>query len=154
STINEQATETLTKLYESAPQTEAMVSRAKGVLVFPEVIRAGFIIGGEHGSGVLRVNGKPQGYYTTTAGSIGWQAGAESRAVVMLFMTQEALDKFRNSDGWTAGADATVTVATVGANGSIDTQTANQDVVGFVLTNAGLMAGLSLEGAKIQKKDI
>lgn len=152
--IDEQASDTLTKLYKSAPDARSLVSRAKGVLIFPNVLRAGFIVGAEHGDGVLRVNGQPAGYYSTTTGSVGWQAGAESRAIVLLFMTQEALDKFRNSKGWTAGADATVAVATVGANGSIDTQTAHQDVVGFVLTNVGLMAGVSLEGTKIQKKDL
>lgn len=154
SSINESADATLTKLYKSAPDSRALVERAKGVLIFPNVVRAGFILGAEHGDGVLRVNGHNEGYYSTTAGSIGWQAGAQSRAVVLLFMTQASLDKFRNSNGWTAGADATVAVANVGANGAIDTNTARQDVVGFVMTNAGLMAGVSLEGAKIQKKNL
>ncbi len=154
SSINESANETLEKLYKAAPGSRTMAERAKGVLVFPNVVRAGFILGAEHGDGVLRVNGRNEGYYTTTGGSIGWQAGAQSRAIVLLFMTQAALDQFRDSNGWTAGADATVAVATVGANGTIDTNTARKDVVGFVLTNAGLMAGVSLEGAKIQKKNL
>lgn len=152
--MNEEVNETLDRLYDSAPGSRALVERAQGVLVFPNVMRAGFILGAEHGEGVLRVNGSNAGYYTTTAGSIGWQAGAQSRAIILLFMTESALEQFRNSDGWTAGADATVAVATIGANGTIDTNTAREDVVGFVLTNAGLMAGVSLEGAKIQKKDL
>ncbi len=154
STINQHADETLERLYKTAPGSRTLVQRANGVLIFPNVVRAGFILGAEHGTGVLRVGGRDTGYYTTTGGSIGWQAGAQSRAVVLLFMTQAALDKFRNSNGWTAGADATVAVANVGANGTVDTNTAKQDVVGFVLTNAGLMAGVSLDGAKIQKKDL
>lgn len=151
SDINANVNSTLSRLYKSAPDARSMVEKAKGVLVFPDVLSASFVIGAEHGRGVLRVNGRNQGYYSTTAGSIGLQAGAQSKAIVLLFMTQEALDKFLQSNGWTAGVDATVAVANVGANGKLDTNTAKQSVVGFVLTNAGLMAGVSLEGAKIQK---
>ncbi len=149
--INTNANTTLARLYKSTPDARSLVERAKGVLVFPTVLSAGFVIAAEHGNGVLRVNGRNQGYYSTSAGSIGLQAGAQSKAIVLLFMTQEALDKFRNSNGWTVGADATVAIANIGANGKIDTNTAKQSVVGFVLTNAGLMAGVSLEGAKIEK---
>ena len=78
---------------------------------------------------MLRVGGAPAGYYSTTAGSIGFQAGAQSKAMVLLFMTDEALNKFRNSSGWTVGADATVAVVNIGANGRIDTNTAQQPIV-------------------------
>lgn len=149
--INASVDSTLSRLYKSAPDARSMVEQAKGVLVFPNVLSAGFVIGVEHGNGVLRVNGRNQGYYSTTGGSIGFQAGAQSRAIVLLFMTKEALDKFLSSNGWTAGVDATVAVANIGANGKVDTNTSKQSVVGFVLTNAGLMAGVSLEGVKIQK---
>ena len=127
------------------------MARAKGVLIFPDVLSGSFIIGAEHGKGVLRVGGANAGYYSTTAGSIGFQAGAQSKAMV-LFMTQGALDKFRNSSGWTV-ADATVAVVDIGANGRIDTNTAQQPVVGFVMNNGGLMAGVSLAGTKISKID-
>lgn len=150
--INARADATLNRLYDVAPDSHDLVRRAKGVLIFPKVLSASFIVGGEHGDGVLRVNGQNQGYYSTTSGSIGFQAGAQSKAIVMLFMTQEALDHFRNSSGWTAGADATVAVANIGANGSIDTATINEPVIGFVMTNAGLAAGVSLNGTKIEKK--
>ena len=130
-----------------------LVARAKGVLIFPDVLSGSFIIGAEHGKGVLRVGGANAGYYSTTAGSIGFQAGAQSKAMVLLFMTQGALDKFRNSSGWTVGADATVAVVDIGANGRIDTNTAQQPVVGFVMNNGGLMAGVSLAGTKISKID-
>ncbi len=144
----------LSRLYEAAPDSKALVNRAKGVLVFPNVLGASFVVGAEHGNGVLRINGKNSGYYSTSAGSFGFQAGAQSKAIVLLFMTQEALDQFRNSSGWTAGVDATVAIATIGANGTIDTNTAKQSVIGFVLTNAGLMAGVSLHGAKINKLEL
>lgn len=152
--INSGANATLSKLYEASPQSKALVERAKGVLVFPSVLSASFIVGAQHGKGVLRVGGVDSGYYSTTTGSVGFQAGAQSKAVILLFMTDEALQKFRNSNGWTVGADATVAVAHVGANGNIDTNTAQQPIVGFVLNNAGLMAGVSLEGAKISKLDL
>jgi lipid-binding SYLF domain-containing protein len=142
---------TLSKLYDSAPESRQLVARAAGVLVFPSVLSVSFGVGAEHGNGALRVHGKTVGYYDTTAGSIGFQAGAQSKAIVVLFMTPDSLAKFRNANGWTAGVDATVAVADVGANGSIDTNTIKQPVVGFVLNNAGLMAGVSLQGSKISK---
>jgi len=150
-TINAGIDSTLSKLYQTAPASRELVARAKGVLVFPNVLEAGFVIGGEYGKGALRVNNRTEGYYSTTAGSVGFQAGAQSKAIVVLFMTQDSLDKFRNSDGWTVGADATVALANVGANGNIDSNTVQQPIVGFVMTNGGIMAGVSLQGAKISK---
>lgn len=152
--INSGADNALQRLYQASGESRQLVERAKGVLVFPGVVSAGFIVGAQYGKGVLRVNGANTGYYSTTAGSVGFQAGAQSKAVIILFMTDDALNKFRNSNGWTAGADATVAVANIGANGRIDTNTARQPVVGFVLNNTGLMAGVSLEGSKINKLDL
>lgn len=149
--INTGTSAALDRLYQAAPESRELVANAKGVLVFPKVLSASFVVGGEHGNGVLRTNGNNDGYYSLSGGSIGFQAGVQSKAVVMLFMTQEALDNFRASNGWTAGVDATVAVANIGANGSIDTNTAGEEVIGFVMTNAGLVAGVSLEGSKIQK---
>jgi lipid-binding SYLF domain-containing protein len=154
SEINANTDSTLARLYKSSPASRSLVERAKGVLVFPSVLSASFIVGGQHGNGVLRVNGANSGYYSTTGGSFGFQAGAQSKAIVILFMTQGALDKFRSSNGWTAGVDATVAVANIGANGGIDTNTAQKPVVGFVLNNGGLMAGVSLQGTKIQKASL
>lgn len=140
---------TLSKLYESSPQSRQLVERARGVLVFPAVLSASFIVGAQHGTGVLQVSGQDKGYYSITGGSIGFQAGAQSKAMVLLFMTDDALAKFRASSGWTIGADATVAVANVGVNGSIDSNTAQQPIVGFVMNNGGLMAGVSVDGSKI-----
>ncbi|MBT2305156.1 twin-arginine translocation pathway signal [Variovorax paradoxus] len=147
--IDAQVDAALFKLYGSVPDSREMVARSRGVLVFPSVLGAAIGVGAEYGRGALRVAGRTQAYYSTTAGSIGFQAGAQSRAVIYLFNTQEALDRFRASKGWTAGADATVAAATIGANGRIDTNTIRQPVIGFVLTNVGLEAGVSLHGAKI-----
>ncbi len=147
--IDAQVDASLSKLYDSVRGSRELVAKSSGVLVFPAVVGASLGVGAEYGRGALRVNGRTQSYYSTTAGSVGFQAGAQSKAVIYLFTTQAALDKFRSSKGWTAGADATVAVATIGANGNVDTNTIRQPVVGFVMTNVGLEAGVSLSGAKI-----
>ena len=126
-----------------------MVSNAAGVLVFPAVVGGSFVVGAEHGRGALRVGGQTVAYYSTTGASIGFQAGGQSRSVIYVFNTQEALQKFRASNGWTAGADATVAVGTVGANGRVDTKTLQQPITSFTLTNVGLEAGVSVGGSKI-----
>jgi lipid-binding SYLF domain-containing protein len=149
--INSQVDATLGKLYTQVKGSRELVSKARGVLVFPNVVKAGFIVGGQYGEGALRVGGTSAGYYNTTAISVGLQAGAQSKALIFLFMTQDALDTFRNRDGWSAGADASVAVLKLGANGAVDTTTATAPVEAFVLTNAGLMADLSVDGTKISK---
>lgn len=150
-TVNTRANAALERLYQTAPGSKEMVQRAKGVLIFPSVIGGSFVVGVEHGRGVLRVGGHNRGFYSTTAASIGWQAGGQSKAVIYVFNTQEALDKFLKSDGWSVGADATVAAGKIGANGSVDTTTAQAPVTSYVLTNAGLEAGVSLQGTKITK---
>ena len=144
----------LSKLYAQVPGSRELTGKAKGVLVFPAVVSAGLGVGGSYGQGALRVGGRTDGYYSTTAASVGLLAGADSKAVYVLFMTQEALDKFRASRGWTAGADASVTMIKVGATAAIDTQTMQQPVIGYALSNAGLMANLSLDGTKVNKLDL
>jgi lipid-binding SYLF domain-containing protein len=150
-TINAGVDATLARLYENVNGSRELVAKARGVLVFPSVISAGFWVGGQYGEGALRVNGQTTGFYSTVAGSFGLQIGAQSKALIFLFMTQEALDTFLHSQGWAAGADATVAVLKVGANGAVDTSTATSPVEAFVLTNGGLMAGVSLEGTKVSR---
>lgn len=139
----------LAELYKQANGSEQMVRNAKGVLVFPAVISAAFVFGASTGDGALRESGRTTGYYRKTGGSVGFQAGAQSQAVFLLFMTQESLDAFKRSNGWTVGADANVTLINVGANAQVTTNTAQQAVVGYVLANSGLMAGVSLDGTRI-----
>jgi lipid-binding SYLF domain-containing protein len=152
--IDAGADATLQRLYSAAPTARETIGRARGVLVFPRVIEGGFFVGGEAGDGVLRVAGRPAGYYRLAAGSLGWQIGAQSKAVVIVFNTQEALDKFMASKGWAAGADASVAVAKIGANAEIDTMTAQRPVVGYALTNAGLYAGATIDGSKITRIEL
>jgi lipid-binding SYLF domain-containing protein len=139
----------LARLYAQDPASREMISKARGVLVFPSIVAAGFVVGGSYGEGALRVHGRTAEYYSTAAGSVGLLAGAESKSVYLLFMTDEALAKFRASKGWTVGADASVTLLNVGASASVDSKTVKQEIVGYVLTNGGLMANVSLEGTKI-----
>ncbi len=149
--INQGTDSALDRLYSQVKGSRELVAKANGVLVFPRVLTAGLVVGGEYGKGTLRVHGAHAGFYSMSSLSVGLQAGAQSKAVIILFMTQDALDKFRASGGWTAGLDASVAIVKVGANGEIDTSTANNPIDGFVLTNAGLMAALNLEGTKISK---
>ena len=142
---------TLQRLYATVNGSRELVAKSRGVLVFPSVLQAGFVVGAQYGKGSLRVGGRTAGYYSTTSGSFGLQAGAQSKALIFLFMTQDALERFRNSDGWSAGADASVALVRMGANGVIDTTTATKPVQAFVLTNAGLMADASLQGTKVSR---
>ena len=144
----------LSKLNSTVQGSHELLAKAQGVLVFPDVKKAAFIVGGSYGEGALRVGGASVGYFSTASASFGLQAGAQSTAVFFLFMTQNALDKFRNSSGWTAGADAAVSLLKVGANGQIDTSSASAEVVAIVLTNAGLMADISVAGTKVTKMNI
>jgi len=142
---------TLQRLYASVNGSRELVNKARGVLVFPRVISAGFWLGAQYGEGALRVDGRTDGYYSTAGGSFGLQIGAQSKALIYVFLTDDALTQFRNRDGWAVGTDATVAVMRLGANGQLDTTTATNPVEVFVLTNAGLMAGVSLEGTKVSR---
>lgn len=145
---------TMSRLYTTVKGSRELVAKSRGILVFPSVLQVGFVVGGQYGEGALRVGGSTAGYYSTISGSFGLQAGAQSKAIIFCFMTQDALDKFRATDGWAAGADASVALVTVGANGVIDTNTATHPVEAFVLTNAGLMADVSLAGTKVTRLNI
>jgi lipid-binding SYLF domain-containing protein len=144
----------LAQLFMQVEGSEQLVGRARGVLVFPSVMEAGFIVGASRGQGALRIGGKTVSYHATTSGSFGLQAGAQSTAVFLLFMTDDALRRFQNSSGWTVGADASVTLISVGATAQVTTATAQQPVIGYVLSNRGLMAGISLDGARITRLDL
>jgi len=144
----------LSKLYAQVRGSRELVAKARGALIFPEVISAGLVVGGSYGEGVLRVGPHTAGYFKLVSASVGLLAGAQSRAVYLLFMTQDALDRFTTSKGWTAGVDASVAVASVGVNGEIDTKTLQSPIIGFVLTNVGVMASLSLEGTRFIKIDL
>lgn len=124
---------------------------AKGVLVMPNVAKAGFVIGGQYGTGALQVGGKTVNYYNLAGASFGFQAGVEKFDLIIIFVTDEALKKFRNSKGWEAGVDAEVTMVNVGADATVETLRSQNPVVGFVIDQKGLMGGVSVKGAKFTK---
>lgn len=144
-------TETLKNFRSEVPGGGEFLQRAKGVLVFPKVIKAGFGIGGEYGEGALLINGQTVDYYSTAAASIGLQLGAQSKSLVVVFLSGDALKQFRNSKGWKAGVDGSVAVVEWGAGEDINTIDIEDPIVGFVFSNKGLMFNLTLEGSKFTK---
>ena len=136
-----------------SPEGKALMDEAAGALVFPDVYKLGFGIGGEYGEGALLIAGDPVAYYSTSGASFGLQLGAQTKSQVILFMTRKSLAKFRRSKGWEAGVDGSVAMVNEGAGASIDNGTANQPVIGFVFSNRGLMYNLTLEGNKITPLD-
>lgn len=141
----------LADLYANTKGSHELAAKARGILVFPKVVSAGFIVGGSYGQGALRKGGATAGYYSVGAGSVGLLAGAQSKAMYLLFMTEESLQKFEASNGWTAGADASVVVVDEGAAARVDTESARAPIVGYVRSTGGLMANLSLDGTKFNK---
>ncbi len=129
------------------------LSKANGYLVFPKVVKVGLGIGGEYGEGALRIGGKTAAYYSTAAASIGLQLGVQKKSIVIVFLTKEALSKFRKSEGWEVGVDGSVALIKVGAGGSIDTTNIKDPIVAFVFGQKGLMYNLTLEGSKFTKLD-
>jgi lipid-binding SYLF domain-containing protein len=124
---------------------------AKAVLVIPRLIKAGFFAGGEYGEGVLRTRGETLGYYSVASGSLGFQFGVQVRSLVLVFMQDEVLKKFRESSGWKVGADGSLVLANTGVSGFADTATANAFIVGHIFNQRGLMVNVNLEGAKFTK---
>jgi lipid-binding SYLF domain-containing protein len=149
--IDRRVDEALAEFREDIGGADTVLNKAVGVLVFPSVKKAGIGIGGEYGEGALRIGGRTVGYYSTAAGSIGFQLGAQARRQIIVFLEQDALDDFRASDGWEIGVDASVAVVTLGAGGAIDTTTLDEPIVAFIFDNKGLMYNLSLEGSKISR---
>ena len=145
--------ETIGIFKEEVKGGEVFLDQAAGVLIFPRVIKVGIGIGGETGEGALRVRGQTIDYYRTIAGSFGLQLGAQSKSIVIAFMTKESLEKFRNSEGWKIGVDGSVALIDIGAGKTIDSQNVSDPVVGFIFGSKGLMYNLTLEGTKISKLD-
>ena len=141
------------RFYEQVKGAKEFAKASKGMLVMPNVVKGAFIVGGEYGEGALRIGGKSVDYYNTISGSIGFQIGGQKKDIILLFMTEEALKKFRASKGWEAGVDGNVALISVGAGERADTTTSKDPIVGFVFDAKGLIADISLKGAKFSKID-
>ena len=149
--INIRVDATLERFKKEVQGGAEFLKKADGVLVFPSVIKAGIGIGGEYGEGALRIGGKTVEYYSTAAASIGFQLGAQSKSVVLVFLTKKALADFRNSEGWKAGVDGSVALIKWGAGEDVNTVDIKDPIVGFVFSNKGLMYNLTIEGSKFTK---
>jgi lipid-binding SYLF domain-containing protein len=141
------------RFYKQVKGAKEFVKTSKGMLVMPNVVKGAFIVGGEYGEGALRIGRKTVDYYNTVSGSIGFQIGGQSKDIILLFMTDEALNQFRASKGWEAGIDGNVALISVGAGERADTTTLKDPIVGFVFDAKGLIADISLKGAKFTKLD-
>ncbi|AKF24670.1 hypothetical protein YH65_04170 [Sulfurovum lithotrophicum] len=149
--IDANADAAIQHFYKEVKGGKDFLSKVKGYLVFPSVVKAGFVVGGKYGEGVLRVNGKSVAYYSIAAGSVGFQLGAQKASYIIAFVSQDALDKFIRSNGWEAGVDGAITVAKWGVGTDISTISYQNPIYAFVFGEKGLMYNLNLEGTKFTK---
>jgi lipid-binding SYLF domain-containing protein len=151
--IDREADAALKKLLANTPAAEILRKEAKGILVFPNIVKGGLIVGAHFGKGALRKGGSTAGYYSSMAASYGLQAGVQSFGYVMFFMNEKALEYLDNSEGWEVGVGPSIVVMDEGTGKSLTTTTGRSDVYAFIFSQQGLMAGLGLQGSKITKID-
>jgi lipid-binding SYLF domain-containing protein len=149
--INRNARSALEKLYAKSPTARTLGEKAKGILVFPGIVKGGFIVGGQFGEGALLKGGKTTGYYNTVQASYGLQAGIQKYGYALFLMSDSALKWIDKSDGWEVGTGPTIVVMDEGASGSLTTTTAQSEIYAFFFDQKGLMGGLGLQGTKITK---
>ncbi len=145
------STRALATLESQSSDAKALAAKAKGILVFPKIIKGGFLIGAQSGNGALRVNGKTAGYYNTSALSYGLQAGVQWFGYAMYFMSDSSLKYLDESDGWEIGSGPSVVVWDEGLAGSATSTSLQNDIYVFFFEQKGLMAGLGIQGTKITK---
>ena len=147
--LNKDAAQALEKLYKGNPAAEAVGKRAKAILVFPSIVKAGLIFGGAYGEGVMTRGSKFAGYYNSVTASWGWQAGAESYSYVVFLMSDKAVKYLDKSKGWEIGVGPNVVVVNEGVAKNLSSSTLKDDAYAFIFDQQGLMATLSIEGTKI-----
>ncbi len=147
--IDANASAAMSRLYEFNPRARELADHARGVLIFPNIVKAGFIVGGAGGEGVLRIDGQSAAYFSLGAASFGFQAGVKEYSLVMFFMTPSALDYLRNSQGWALGAGPEIVVVDQGMAAGLSTTTLSEPVYAMVFHQRGLEGGISLSGSKI-----
>jgi len=149
--INKDASAALARLYEKVPEARTLGADAKGILIFPSIVKAGFLFGGQYGEGVLRKGGRNAGYYNSIAASYGLQAGVQSFGYALFFMTDSALAYLDKSEGFEIGVGPSIVVVDAGKAKTLTTTTGRSDVYAFIFSQKGLMAGLGLQGSKISR---
>lgn len=141
----------LKDLYESTPAAKELGTKAKGILVFPDIVKGGFGVGGQYGTGALLKAGQTAGYYRTVAASYGLQAGLQRFGYALFFMDDAALSYLDRSEGWEVGVGPSIVIVDTGKARALTTTTAQDDIYAFFFDQKGLMAGLGLQGSKITK---
>jgi lipid-binding SYLF domain-containing protein len=149
--IDADANAALHKLYETQPVAKMLGKKAAGILIFPNIVKAGFVIGAQYGEGVLKKSGKTAGYYNSVAGSYGLQAGIQSFGYVLFLMTDSAVEYLDKSAGWEIGVGPSIVVVDAGIARTLTSTTLKSDIYAFIFNQKGLMAGLGLQGTKITK---
>jgi lipid-binding SYLF domain-containing protein len=147
--LDRQTAEALRHLIGANDAARSLAREARAILVFPNIVKGGFLFGGSFGEGALRVGEHVEGYYRTVSASYGLQAGIQSYGYALFFMNDSALDYFRKSEGWEVGVGPTLVIADEGLAASLSTTTARSDVYAFFFDQQGLMAGIGLQGTKI-----
>ena len=151
--IDASADAAMDRFYKHVKGAKEVVRQAKGMLVLPNVKKGALIVGGEYGQGAMRIAGKTVEYYSMISGSIGLQIGGQAKDVIIAFNSSEALKKFRDSKGWEAGVDGNVALVTIGAGESAISAMGKDPIVAFVFDVKGLIADMSIRGAKFNKLD-
>jgi lipid-binding SYLF domain-containing protein len=149
--LSQEGQQALQKLYRDEPAAEQISRVAKAVLVFPNIVKAGFVFGGSYGEGVLFRKGYENQFYNSVSGSWGLQAGAQSYGYAVFLMNDKALKYLDRSDGWEIGVGPTVVIVDKGAAKNLSTTTLKDDAYAFIFDQQGLMAGIALEGSKISR---
>jgi lipid-binding SYLF domain-containing protein len=149
--LDRDAAQALQTLYHANPAAEAVSKKARAILVFPKVVKAGLVFGGSYGEGVLMKSGKVTEYFNSVSASWGWQAGAQSYAYVVFLMSDKAVQYLDKSKGWEFGVGPNVVVVNEGVAKNLSTSTLKDDAYAFISDQQGLMASLSIEGTKISR---
>jgi lipid-binding SYLF domain-containing protein len=147
--LERDAAHALKNLYANNTAARLLGEKAKAVLVFPNIVKAGFMFGGQIGDGVLEKGGRPVGYYNSLAASYGFQAGLQVFGYALFFMNDEALSYLGKSDGWEIGVGPSVVIVDKGLGKTLTSTTITQDVYAFIFDQKGLMAGVGIQGSKI-----
>jgi lipid-binding SYLF domain-containing protein len=151
SEIDRNATQALYTLYSTTPGAKALGDKAKAILIFPSIVKGGFIVAGQFGDGALRRRGRTVGYYRSVAASYGLQAGVQAFGYVLFFMDEASLQYLKKSDGWELGSGPSLVVLDKGFAKNLSTTTLQKGVYAFIFNQKGLMGGIGLQGSKITR---
>jgi len=149
--LNTDADQALAALLKTNPNAADLAKKAKAVLIFPNIVKAGLVFGGAYGEGVLEKGSSVDGYYNSITASFGWQAGAQSYGYVVFLMTDKAVKYVHETHGWEIGTGPTIVVVNEGVAKNLSSTSLQKDAYAFIFDQQGLMASLSLEGTKISR---